>query len=106
MTDMGIGAVHVCRTLGVTLNRYLDAQMSFAELEAALAESTRELPAGHDLFKKLYHVVNHYEIDADLRIEDLQYGLAMTGKLREIAGSLASGSADKVSRSVDAFWKR
>lgn len=106
MKDMGIGAVDVCRSLGATLNRYLDGQVNFAELEAALADSTRDLPAGHDLFKKLYHVVNHYEIDADLRIEDLQYGLAMTGKLRAIAGSLDSGSSDRVSRSVDAFWKR
>ena len=103
---MSVDAVDVGRTLGATLGKYIEGQVSFSEVEVALAASIRAVPTQQDLFKQLYHVVNHYEIDADLRTEDPQYESVMTGKLRQIAGSLASGSPGDLSRSLEAFWKR
>jgi len=66
----------------------------------------RFTPAQQEVIKQLYHVINHYEIDADLRAEDPQYESMMTGKLRQIAGDLVSGGSDDLSRSLEAFWKR
>jgi hypothetical protein len=106
MTTMSIDAVDVGRTLGATLGKYIEGQVSFSEVEVALAASIRAVPAQKDLIKQLYHVVNHYEIDADLEAEDPQYASMMTDKLRLIAVSLASGSPDDLSRSLEAYWKR
>ena len=103
MTNDAIGAY---RLLGVTLTSYLDGQADFAELEARLAETIHSRPGEQDLLKQLYHIANHYELDADLRTEDPQYASVMSRKLREIAKSLGSGSAANVERSLEAFWGR
>lgn len=92
--------------LEVALSRYIDGQAGFSDIEAALAESTRANPDQNEVFKRLYHVINHYELDTDLRREDPQYESAMTCKLRRILESLVSGRSDELSRSLDAFWKR
>lgn len=105
MKTMSIDAVDVGRSLGATLGKYIEGRVSFSELEAALAASIQAVPTQQDVFKQLYHVVNHYEIDSDLRTEDLQYESLMTGKLRQIADSLVSGSTGDLSRSIEAFWK-
>lgn len=101
---MAIDAIGTYRSLGATLNRYIEGQVNFAELEARLAEAIGALPGEQDIFKQLYHVVNHYEIDADLRAEDSQYASLMLSKLREVASSLGSGSPASVNRSLKAFW--
>lgn len=102
---MSINTVDVCRSLGTTLDKYIDGQASFTQLETALAASIRTVPTYRDVLKQLYHVVSHYEIDADLRTEDPEYASIMTGKLRRIAVSLVSGSPDDLGLSLAAFWK-
>ncbi len=102
---MSVDAADVSRSLGTTLNKYIEGQASFTQLETALAASSLTVPTYRDVFKQLYHVVSHYEIDADLRTEDPQYQSIMTGKLRQIAVSLVSGSSDSLGRSIAAFWK-
>jgi hypothetical protein len=94
------------RSLGATLNRYIEGQANFGELEAGLAVAIGALPEKRDIFEQLYHVVNHYEIDADIRVDDAQYALLMLSKLREVANSLGSGSPASISRSLYAFWNR
>lgn len=101
---MVIDATGTYRSLGATLNRYIEGQANFGELEAGLAEAIGALPEERELFKQLYHVVNHYEIDTDLRAEDSQYASLMLSKLREVANSLGSGSPASIDRSLNAFW--
>ncbi len=103
---MSVAAVDICRALGSILSKYIERQASFSEVELALAASIQAAPAQQEVIKQLYHVINHYEIDADLRAEDPQYESMMTGKLRQIAGDLVSGGSDDLSRSLEAFWKR
>ncbi|MDD2987531.1 MAG: hypothetical protein PHI64_01095 [Zoogloea sp.] len=102
---MSVDAADVSRSLGTTLNKYIEGEASFTQLETALAASIRAVPTCRDVFNQLYHVVSHYEIDADLRTEDPQYQSIMIGKLRQIAVSLVSGSPDSLGRSIAAFWK-
>ncbi len=103
---MSVDAIEVSRALGATLRKYIDGKVSFSEVETAIADGIRASPNQQDSFTQLYHVVNHYEIDADLMTEDPRYKSVMAGKLRKIADSLASGRMDELSRSLEAFWMR
>lgn len=93
------------RQIGHALSEYLQGAQSFAELEAAMAEATRSFPAASHVFRRLYHVVNHYEIDRPLREQDASYGSSTRAKLDNIARCLNSGSEEEVAAALEAFWR-
>ena len=95
-----------CRSLGMLLTQYLDGQRTFAELEAFIAGTDSGSSEDRELLKRFYHVLNHYDIDTDLRGQDSGYAAAISAKLRSIAASLTSASSVQIEQSIDAFWKR
>ncbi len=92
------------RQIGNVLGEYLQGSQSFAELELAMAEATLNSPAASEVLRRLYHVVNHYEIDQPLREQDASYQRSTHAKLDKIARCLNSGSEWEMTDAIEAFW--
>jgi hypothetical protein len=98
-------SAELCRSLGALLTQYLDGQRSFEEVEASIAGAECASPNDRELLKRVYHVLNHFEIDEGLRKQDVAYAAVSSAKLRLIAASLVGASATQVQQSIDAFWR-
>ena len=91
------------RRLGSLLWEYLDKQRSFADLEAFIATASID-SADHERLSRVYHVLQHYEMDSDLRRQDRDYGALVSSRIRMIARSLKSASDEQIDNSIKAFW--
>lgn len=98
-------SVELCRSLGTLLTQYLAGQRTFAELEASLGGVVCTNLDDRELLKRVYHVLNHYEIDEDLREQDPDFATVSSEKLRSIAASLVSASPYRIQQSLDEFWR-
>ena len=97
-------ALRPIRHIGGVLAEYLQGSQSFAEFEIALADATRSFPAAGEVLRRLYHVVNHYEIDGPLREQDESYRSSTRAKLDNMSKCLSSGSEGEITAAIAAFW--
>jgi hypothetical protein len=99
------GAVDAYRQIAELWSAYIVGHANFDEIEALLADAIRSGSIDQGLAQRLYHVLNHFEADADLRAKDVEYGAVTTSKLRGIIDSLYLASSIEVDRSIDSFWR-
>lgn len=94
----------LCQSLGALLTQYLNGQRTFEELETWIAGVACASSEDRELLKRVYHVLNHFDIDESLRKKDANYAVMTSEKLRSIAASLTAASIPQIKKSIDAFW--
>lgn len=83
------------KSLGNQLVEYLNEQTPFHSIEAQMSGAPELDATEAELLKRIYHILNHYEIDADIRDRDKAYRERTTEQIKDLSRALTCGRLDE-----------